>query len=252
MSYLVDFIIPSFGDVRIVHAIDSIKNHKCADSFRIIVKDGFNKKSYTDFVLTHLRDSDILITNKDKGIFDALNIGLNHINADWVGWLGADDYLSSEFSIDFLNETSKNIISFSTFFFNENSEVIRVYKPCKSSKLRKIGFHLPHFSTFIRSKELTNHRFNLKYGIISDILFFLTLEFKNIDIEVHRNICSTYMQAGGTSNKSFGRIFKNNYNLFYYLKDFNLSVFSCVLFIFNKILYKLIQIKFINRKTLIL
>ena len=243
MTFLVDFIIPTFGDTRVIDAIKSIKNHKCSDSFRIIVKDGCNKKSYINFVLKHLREWDIIISNRDKGIFDALNTGLDLVNAQWVGWLGADDYLSSEFSSSYLRKTSMSAVSFCTLFVNNESKIIRTYKPCKSRKLRKLGFHLPHFSTFIRSNKLTNHRFNLKYGIVSDILFFIFLEQKKLDVKIYRNVVSTYMLAGGTSNKSFKRIIQNNWKLIKFLKEFKYSNLECYLFIFNKILYKIMQIK---------
>lgn len=249
MSLLVDFIIPTFGDNRIIFAINSIKNHKCADSFRIIVKDGCNKESYRNFVSKHLRDRDILISNIDKGIFDALNTGLEYASAEWVGWLGADDYLSSEFSSSYLLETSEDAVSFCTLFIDNKSRIVRTYKPFKSSKLRKLGFHLPHFSTFIRSNKLINHRFNLKYDIVADILYFILLEKNNLDVKVHRNVVSTCMLAGGTSNKSFKRILQNNLKIICFLKDFNFSTFKCYLFIFNKILYKIMQIKFFCRKT---
>jgi glycosyltransferase len=192
-----------------------------------------------------LRMNDVHIKERDQGIFDALNKGLNISTAKWIGWIGADDLLSLNFNpkhILNVDETC-NIVSYSTFFYSLNTQnILRVYRPVKSKLLRKMGAHLPHFSTYVRLEAVKSFRFDITKRNFADQIYFFELE-KLYNVKILKDI-STYMASGGSSNESFFGILSTNKKVFTAIKEKTNAIHAFV-YIGIKIIYKIIQ-KFIK------
>lgn len=210
MSYLIDFLIPQFDDVRIIRAIQSIKQHRRSDRFRIIIQDGGTDDDLQQRIKQQLRPHDLHILERDKGIFDALNKASNHVNSPWVGWFGADDILYHDFNTLPLEECGSHVhfVSYTTLMFQENGAIHRVYASPNYAALRLIGMHVPHFSTFLRRHLLRSQAFDLTYGAHADILYFLMLERRYNGVTVRA--ISTLMAVGGISNSGVPAIIQTN------------------------------------------
>lgn len=208
---LVDFLIPQFQDPRIIRAIRSITHHPEADRFRIILLDGGGDTALHDAIAAELRSFDIHRIATDKGIYDALNTGLDMASAPWIGWIGSDDLLASTFSGRHLAEATEatTFVAFTTLFFSDaDGAVLRVYRPSRSRLLRTNGFHLPHFSTFIRTRVARTMRFDIHQRNFADQLYMHELEAKHRGHVV--DAVSTLMCAGGISNSSSSTILRTN------------------------------------------
>lgn len=208
---LVDFLIPQFQDPRIIRAIRSITRHPEAHRFRIILLDGGRDPTLQAAIATELRSHDIHRIAPDKGIYDALNTGLGIATAPWIGWIGSDDLLASTFSgrnlVDVAESTS--FVAFTTLFFDDgDGTVLRVYRPSQSRLLRTNGFHLPHFSTFIRTEVARTIRFDIHQRNFADQLYMHELEAAHHGQVVEA--VSTLMCAGGISNSSPSTILRTN------------------------------------------
>lgn len=242
--YLIDFIIPHHNDHKIINAINSIKKNSYSDLYRIIVMDTGSNLVLSKLIAESLRKRDLHIIEKDEGIFDALNKGLELASARWVGWLGADDLLSLNFNPSYISniDPSYDIASYTTFFYSlRNKKILRVYRPVGSKLLRSMGAHLPHFSTYVRLKALKKIRFDIKKRNYADQIFFLELE-KLSRVKIIRNV-STYMAAGGSSNESIHGIITTNKNVFNTIKQ-KTNMVNAFVYISIKLIYKIIQ-KFI-------
>jgi glycosyltransferase involved in cell wall biosynthesis len=208
---LVDFLIPQFQDPRIIRAIRSITHHPEADRFRIILLDGGRDATLQAAVAAELRSHDIHRIAPDKGIYDALNTGLDMATAPWIGWIGSDDLLASTFSGRHLADAPAEtaFVAFTTLFFNDaDGAVLRVYRPSDSRLLRTNGFHLPHFSTFIRAEVARTIRFDIHQRNFADQLYMHELEAAHHGHVVEA--VSTLMCAGGISNSSSSTILRTN------------------------------------------
>jgi glycosyltransferase involved in cell wall biosynthesis len=208
---LVDFLIPQFQDPRIIRAIRSITHHPEADRFRIILLDGGRDTALQAAVAGELRSHDIHRIAPDKGIYDALNTGLDLATAPWIGWIGSDDLLASTFSGSHLIAAPEALkfVAFTTLFFNDaDGAVLRVYRPSSSRLLRTNGFHLPHFSTFIRTDVARGIRFDIQQRNFADQLYMHELEAAHEGRVV--DVVSTLMCAGGISNSSSSTILRTN------------------------------------------
>jgi glycosyltransferase involved in cell wall biosynthesis len=208
---LVDFLVPQFQDHRIIRAIRSITHHPEADRFRIILLDGGRDATLQAAVAAELRSRDIHRVAPDKGIYDALNTGLDMATAPWIGWIGSDDLLASTFSGGHLADAPEGaaFVAFTTLFFNDtDGAVLRVYRPSDSRLLRANGFHLPHFSTFIRTEVARTIRFDIHQRNFADQLYMQELEAAHLGKVV--DAVSTLMCAGGISNSSSATILRTN------------------------------------------
>jgi len=238
---LVDFLIPQFRDPRIVSAIGSIKQHRDAKTFRIIVLDGGHDQELQRTIAANLRPHDIHRIASDRGIYDALNIGLKTASAPWIGWIGSDDLLAKGFSCEPLINapSSTSFVAFTTLFFRESDgRVTRAYQPARSAWLRRNGFHLPHFSTFVRTAVARQISFDISQKNYADQLYMAALE-DNHEGSVQQSI-STLMCEGGLSNSSKLSIIKTNVDVFVAMRS-RKSIFSAALYVMMKLQYKIWQ-----------
>jgi len=188
-----------------------------------------------------LRKNDLHIIEGDNGIFDALNKGLEISSANWIGWLGADDLLSMDFNPQHIlkADPAYDIVSYSTFFYSlKKKNILRVYRPVRSKLLRRMGAHLPHFSTYVRLGAAKSFRFDITKRNFADQIYFLELE-NFYKVKILKDI-STYMASGGVSNESFFRIISTNKVVFNAIKD-KTNTIHAFIYISIKIMYKIFQ-----------
>jgi len=201
----IDIIIPVLNDRRILDAIRSVRFFDDTDSVRILVMAGSSSEDFLEELRPKLHTRDLLSTEPDGGIFDALNKGLDLCQAPIVGWLGADDVFTglvkaSDVSREFQSGDA-DIVIYSTEYHN-NGRITRKLSSWWSRRhLIPWGFHNPHFSTFLSKGVYGASRFPLskqKPNMFSDITYFARLL---IDYRVERcsQVC-TYMAEGGSAS----------------------------------------------------
>ena len=94
---MIDVIIPSFNDKRIINTIKTIKNFEVLNNiniFKLIIIDGGSDFILTTLIKNNISTNDLLLIERDNGIFDALNKGLNAATNDFIWWIGSDDLLN--------------------------------------------------------------------------------------------------------------------------------------------------------------
>ena len=98
----ISIIIPSFNDSRIIRTVKSILSQNFPrDSYEIIIVDGGSPLDTFGVTLEYLKDEcDVVICEKDEGIFDGLNKGVGLANGNLVFMIGSDDFLISAESTD--------------------------------------------------------------------------------------------------------------------------------------------------------
>jgi glycosyltransferase len=212
----ISVVIPNFNDLRIKRTLTSIYS-QTYKNFETIVVDGLsNNKPILD--IYHNYDIDILIHEKDNGIFDALNKGVNKATGDLLYLMGADDVLSDETVFEKVNQafiTDRQLdgVCIGCEFVNANGQVIRKWHPrTVSSKKILLGIYPPHFSLFLK-KELYwlvgRFEYESTKNIATDTVWLLDLALKkpDLDIQVISDV-HLKMEYGGASTGSINRIIK--------------------------------------------
>jgi len=213
MDKKIAIIVPSFKDAKILKTIKSIKNFDDMETVKILIVDGGSGPELLDECRALLGPDDHLVSEPDKGIFDALNKGLEAVDTVFMGWLGSDDLFAADFKAsDVLRDIgSADILVASTAHF-KGTRITRYTRSWPAGlKLYYAGLNNPHFSTFGKSEVLRRARFDLELRA-ADIDYFLNI-FDTRPVVATTSKVSTLMAEGGFSNGTLGGIATGNRSL---------------------------------------
>lgn len=176
-----------------------------------IIVDGDSSDGTKQILFQYSKEVTKIISEKDHGLYFAINKGIQNSSGEIIGVLHADDFYTDEFVIEKVVATFKNNNTDSVY---GNIKFIKDYKRSQivryvsgkyfHHKQIRFGFMPPHPSLFIK-KEIFNKYglYNVDYEIASDyeiiVRFFATykITYKYIDIDM------VIMRIGGKSTKSF-------------------------------------------------
>ena len=153
--------------------VESIKNQNFQD-FEFIIIDGGSKDESLEVIKENETLIDYWVSEKDSGIYNAMNKGINKASGKYILFLNSGDYLLSKdaLSIDFKTITQDIVYGHLT---HNNNNVLNTSAYKDNIDL---GFFfestLPHGSTFIRRELFLNYGlYKTDYIIVSDWIFFL-------------------------------------------------------------------------------
>lgn len=216
-------------------------------NFEIIVVDGDSTDGTKECLKEFKKNITHMIIEKDNGISEAFNKGLNKANGEWIYFLNSDDYLISNDileKISFKLEDSCNFVIGKVTLINERNQNVGEFGG-NNINFHKMKYYnvIPHQSSFIK-KSLFNkiNMFDVNLKFSMDYEFYWKnknkLKIKLIDI------CVASVKIGGASEKNFINLFKeysivqkkyNLNNLFLIKLNYSYRVLK---FLFKKILFK--------------
>lgn len=229
-------------------AIESVLN-QTYDNLEYVVIDGKSTDGTLEILKTYNDKIDVLLSEKDRGIYEAMNKGIDNATGDIIGFLNSDDlYYDKDVLANVIKKFKQNPLLEACYadliYVNrfDTSQIIRYWKSNQFvSGTFSRGWSPPHPTFFVRSniyKKLGG--FNLKYDIASDVeLMMRFLEVNKINVEYCHQLW-VKMRLGGISNKRLGNIIKQNLEVLDALKNHNLSK-SSLTFIFCKLLSRFKQ-----------
>ncbi len=155
-----------------------------------------------------------LISEKDSGIYDALNKGVQLATGDVLGFVHSDDLLANNHIVtDLVNQLQNEQLDgvYGDLQYVDKvdlNKVIRLWKSCdfKSSLLKK-GWMPAHPTLFLKKEVYQKHGiFDLNYKIAADYDFMLrVLKDKTLKFGYLSKVI-TKMRVGGASNRSLKNI----------------------------------------------
>lgn len=118
-----------------------------------------------------------IITEKDNGIYDAMNKGIQIAQGEWVLYLNSDDIFCSNkcLNVFFEMDLYTYDVVYGDVVVRENNTLR--YQKAKNLELLYSGTEMPfcHQSTFTKKNILQKYMFNTAYKIIADIDLFLSM-----------------------------------------------------------------------------
>lgn len=157
-----------------------------------------------------------IVSESDKGIYDALNKGIQLAAGDIVGFVHSDDLLDnnqvvSMIANQFENENIAGVYGDLQYVDKKNiGKIIRDWKSCDfNSSLLKKGWMPPHPTLYLRKKIYDKYgRFDLTFKIAADYDFMLRiLKDESLKFTYLPQVI-TKMRLGGASNRNLKNIFK--------------------------------------------
>lgn len=155
-----------------------------------------------------------LISDPDKGLYDAFNKGISYASGDIIGFLHSDDVYYDCFSIfnivNFFREKETDGVYGDLQYVNkqDTKKIIRFWKSTHFDfSLLKKGWMPAHPTLFLKKEVYEKHgKFDLSFKISADYDFMLrilkddSLKFNYLPYVI------TKMRVGGASNRSFKNI----------------------------------------------
>ena len=154
----ISIITPTFNSASVINdCIDSVKSQNFKNVEHIII-DGASKDETVSFLNSRRNDFTILISEPDKGIYDAMNKGIKFAKGDIIGFLNSDDIYAN-------NNVLSNVINvfkqyplidacYADLIYtdrNDLSKIVRYWKSCKFKKdyFQKVGVLHIQLSLFV-------------------------------------------------------------------------------------------------------
>ena len=193
----------------IIRAIKSIKK-QIYPNIQLVVIDGESTDNTTDLVKPFIDKNDVYLSEKDDGIYDALNKGIKLATGEIIGFLHSDDMYFDNYVIskvvDLFDETV-DIVYGDACFFSGNSidKFTRIYNSDKLSLKNLAWGRMPaHPAIFIRKNIYESYGlFKTTYRIASDYEFLCRLMTRGQVNAVYLNDIFVKMQIGGISTGGF-------------------------------------------------
>ena len=183
-----------------------------------IIIDGASKDQTLAIVNKHSKSIDKIVSEPDKGIYDAMNKGVQAASGDVIGILNSDDFYANEQVISSIVkqfESSKADGVYADLVYvdrQDSDKIIRYWKAGEyQNGLFEKGWMPPHPAFFVKKScyDQFGH-YSLKLRSAAD--YELMLRFirkENIQVSYYPEII-TKMRVGGQSNVSLKNRWKAN------------------------------------------
>ena len=236
MSFFFSIITVCLNSEKTIETtIKSVLSQTFTD-FEYIIIDGKSSDKTLD-IINRYKDPRIkVISEKDKGLFDAMNKAIRLSKGKWIHILNSDDYYYSENSLikasKVLNEKKTNY--FQMCFKNQSNKIYRYYNWDYFKMKLYFKACIPHPSMIVSAKQYYKvGMYNLTYKFTSDHDFTLRL-VEEYPGQNNKFILVT-KQDGGITHQNKEKVIEefrlilinNNFsellsNLIYFLKKTNL------------------------------
>lgn len=153
--------------------IVSIRNQTYKDIEYIII-DGDSKDSTKEIINKYKNDITIYLSEKDKGIYDAINKGIKKCSGDIIGLLHSDDILHDKNVVSRIVSSFENdidcVYADSFYVTQKTNNKTRFYNSSNFSNWKfRIGIMPSHPTLYFKSEILKQFPlYDLKFKIASD------------------------------------------------------------------------------------
>lgn len=183
------------------------------DNYEYLIIDGKSKDNTMKIVKNYEKRFNgklKYISEKDKGLYDAMNKGIKMATGDIIGIINSDDILANDhvFS-DVINNIQNNDGVYSNLLMlDENLD--KPYRLLKYGQVKKkCGWHPPHPTLYLKKEVYDKYGyFNDSLKISADLDFMLKIIYGGVKLKLV-NDYFVYMRAGGASTGGLKGYYKN-------------------------------------------
>jgi len=217
------------SDSTLEKTIKSIIEQEYKDIEYVII-DGGSTDGTVDIIKKYEKFISLWISEPDKGIYDAMNKGLEKATGDYVWFLNAGDEIYSPDTLSFIDSNENDADAFygEVEYIDEDGKKLgtrTLKKPPENLSWRDLdkGMVVSHQSIIVKRDKAVYY--NLDYKYCSDIDWMIrTLKNCQTNINTER-ILSKFLIGGYSkkniieSNRERYKILRNHFNLFKVLKS---------------------------------
>jgi len=160
-------------------------------NYEFIIIDGDSTDGTKDIIEKYKENITVFISEKDRGIYDAMNKGINNSNGEYLLFLNGGDYLYSNDTLQEVFEKYNPIminydIVYGNIIVMSNGSIFKGKKPFLSNSLFLFIGSFPHQAAFIKRELFINDGlYDDNFRIVGDQEFFVREIIKNKKKIIH-------------------------------------------------------------------
>ena len=203
------------SESTILDTIQSV-NKQDYSNLEYVIVDGLSNDKTLDII--NQNHKGVLLSEKDKGIYDAMNKGIDLATGDVIGILNSDDFYAENMVVSevakIFNQKDCDAV-YADLLYVDEKDTKKVIRKWISGFYKKnsflTGWMPPHPTLFLK-KEVYNKfgKFNLQLKSAADYELMLRMLYKhNLKVE-YLPMVTVHMRTGGQSNSSIKNRIKAN------------------------------------------
>ena len=215
----ISIVTVSFNSAKTIEfTIKSVLN-QTYENIEYIIIDGGSQDSTLN-ILQNFKDKiSIIVSEPDKGIYDAMNKGIRMASGDVIGVLNSDDLYADQNVINdvmkcFISDQELDIIYGNLVYvrqFDTDKIVRKWHSKCYCDNFFESGNVPPHPTLYLRSHVFHQAgTFDLQYKLAADYEFMLRIFKKHNFKSLHIQRLIVRMRLGGATNKNLINILNGN------------------------------------------
>ena len=192
----------------LAHTLESVNNQDYNDIEHVLVDGGSTDETVA--IIQSYPHVAKWVSEKDKGLYDAINKGIGMATGDVIGILNSDDFFPANHIVtQIVNAFQQNSVSavYGDIAFvrpGKLGKIVRLYSSRKFTP-RRFGYgYMPAHPSFYALKSCYDDLglYKLDYKIAADYELLMRFIFKNRISYVYIPEILVYMRTGGISNKN--------------------------------------------------
>jgi glycosyltransferase involved in cell wall biosynthesis len=201
-------------------------------NYEYIIVDGGSTDDTIKIINKYKKYINAIISEEDKGIYDAINKGIKLSTGSVISILHSDDiFYNSNTTQKVMSYFNSNLeinclIGNTIITKNDTKKIIRKYKANFFKRwMLYLGYSPPHPSTFLKKKIYKKYGlYKKKYSIAGDFEFFVRIFLKkNLMLKtVNENF--VLMRSGGKSSETIKSNFISSHEILRSFEDNNLYI----------------------------
>ncbi len=227
--------------------IESVVGQTYRDIEYIIV-DGNSTDKTIEIVNSYGDKISKFISEKDNGIYDAMNKGLRLATGDIVGILNSDDVYFDKYVIENVVKRFEEKLVDSVYgdlYYVEENDLSKVVRYWKSSDFKEgsfaKGWHPPHPTFFVKREVYEKYGlFDLEMKVSADFELMLRFLEKYCISTTYLPKVLVRMRTGGESNRSIKNIIAGNKSILSAFDKNRIKV-NKLMYVFYRFVPKIIQ-----------
>lgn len=235
------------SDSTVADTIESVIAQDYPNIEHIIV-DGASKDKTLDILDSYKGRLARIISEPDKGIYDAMNKGIKSVSGDIIGILNSDDFFAETDVISRIVsefENDKSIVGvYSNLYYvkQDNPNFIARHWTSRTFKEKSFfkGWHPPHPTLYLKKEVYDQYGlFNLDLPLAADFELMLRI-FERYKIKTkYMDYTTIRMRLGGATSKNWRNVLTQNFEC---MKAFKINDFKApLLYPIYRLVPKLLQ-----------
>lgn len=175
------------------------------DNVEYIVIDGGSTDGTVDVIQRHEQNIAYWVSEKDEGIYDAMNKGIEHATGEVIAFLNSDDWYEE----NILGEIARKfedpeVQILCGDMYCHNGETVTRYHVDEQKGLQAMRFEMgyPHQTMFARKNLFARYgRFDTQYQITADYDWLLRVYDQHVKIRITDRVLTNF-RYGGVSTRA--------------------------------------------------